>query len=214
MAGRIDGIVAVITGGASGIGEGSVRLFAEEGGRVVVADIQDERGHALVESLGGDTTYVHANVAVEADVQGAVAHAIDRYGRIDAIFNNAGYAGALGGITEVEEDEYEQTMGGLLKGVFFGIKHTARAMISQGDGGAIVSTASIAGVSAGNGPAIYNVAKGAVIHLTKIAAYELGEHNIRVNCICPGGIATPDLWQVAWPLGRRGRTRQLRRWPR
>lgn len=191
MAGRIDGKVAVITGGASGIGEGSVRLFAEEGGRVVVADIQDDRGHALVESIGGDTTYVHANVAVEAEVQGAVAHAIDRFGRIDAIFNNAGYAGALGGITEVDEGEYDQTMDGLLKGVFFGIKHAAQAMQAQGDGGAIVSTASVAGVGAGNGPAIYSVAKGAVMHLTKVAAYELGEYNIRVNCICPGGIATP-----------------------
>ena len=191
MSGRIDGKVAVITGGASGIGEGSVRLFAEEGGRVVVADIQDERGHALVESIGGETTYVHANVAVEADVQGAVAHAIDRFGRVDAVFNNAGYGGALGGIMEVDEEEYEQTMGGLLKGVFFGIKHAARAMVAQGDGGAIVNTASVAGVGAGNGPAIYSVAKGAVIHLTKIAAYELGQHNVRVNCICPGGIATP-----------------------
>lgn len=191
MAGRIDGKVAMITGGASGIGEGSVRLFAEEGGRVVVADIQDERGHALVESIGGDLSYVHADVSVEAEVQSAVAHAVDRFGRIDAIFNNAGYAGALGGITEVEEDEYEQTMGGLLKGVFFGIKHAARAMQAQGEGGSIVSTASIAGVNAGNGPVIYSVAKGAVIHLTKVAAYELGDDNIRVNCICPGGIATP-----------------------
>ncbi len=191
MAGRIDGKVAVITGGASGIGEGSVRLFAEEGGRVVVADIQDERGHALVESIGGETTYVHADVGSEADVQGAVAHAVDRYGRIDAIFNNAGYAGALGGVTEVTEAEYDQTMGGLLKGVFFGIKHAALAMLAQGGGGTIVSTASVAGVNAGNGPAIYSVAKGAVMHLTKVAAYELGEHGIRVNCICPGGIATP-----------------------
>ncbi len=191
MAGRIDGKVVVVTGGASGIGEGSVRLFAEEGGRIVLADIQDERGHSLVESVGGDTSYVHADVSIEADVQGAVAHAIDRHGRIDAIFNNAGYAGALGGITEVEEAEYDQTMDGLLKGVFFGIKHAARAMQAQGDGGSIVSTASIAGVGAGNGPVIYSVAKGAVMHLTKVAAYELGEFNIRVNCICPGGIATP-----------------------
>ena len=191
MAGRIDGKVAVITGGASGIGEGSVRLFVEEGGRVVVADIQDERGHALVESIGGDTTYVHADVSSEAQVQGAVAHAVDRFGRIDAIFNNAGFAGTLDGITEVDEAGYDQVMDPLLKGVFFGIKHSARAMIAQGDGGAIVSTASIAGVNAGNGPVIYSVAKGAVMHLTKVAAYELGEHNIRVNCICPGGIATP-----------------------
>ncbi len=191
MAGRIDGKVAVITGGASGIGEGSVQLFAEEGARVVVADIQDERGQALVESIGGDTTYVHADVSIEAQVQGAVAQAIDRFGRIDAIFNNAGYAGAMGGITEVDESEYDQTMDGLLKGVFFGIKHAAQAMQAQGDGGSIVSTASIAGIGAGNGPAVYSVAKGAVVHLTKIAAYELGEHNIRVNCICPGGIATP-----------------------
>jgi len=191
MSGRIDGKVAVITGGASGIGEGAVQLFAAEGGRVVVADIQDERGHALVESIGGDTSYVHADVSSEADVQGAVAHAVDRYGRIDAIFNNAGYAGALGGITEVTEAEYEQTMGGLLKGVFFGIKHAALAMQAQVDGGAIVSTASVAGVNAGNGPVVYSIAKGAVMHLTKVAAYELGEHGIRVNCICPGGIATP-----------------------
>ena len=191
MAGRIDGKVAVITGGASGIGEGTVRLFAEEGGRVVVSDIQDERGQALVESIGGDTSYVHADVSVEADVQGAVAHAVDRFGRIDAIFNNAGYAGALGGLTEVEEAEYDQTMDGLLKGVFFGIKHAARAMQAQGDGGSIVSTASIAGVGAGNGPAVYSVAKAAVMHLTKVAAYDLGEFGIRVNCICPGGIATP-----------------------
>ena len=191
MAGRIDGKVAVITGGASGIGEGTVRLFAEQGARVVVADIQDERGQALVESIGGDTTYVRADVSIEAQVQGAVAQAVDRFGRIDAMFNNAGYAGALGGVTEVAEAEYDQTMDGLLKGVFFGIKHAARAMQAQGEGGSIVSTASIAGIGAGNGPAVYSVAKGAVVHLTKIAAYELGEHRIRVNCICPGGIATP-----------------------
>jgi len=191
MADRLDGKVAIITGGASGIGEGSVRLFAEEGARVVVADIQDERGRALVESIGGDTSYVHANVALEADVRGAVEHAVERYGRLDAIFNNAGYAGVLAPIMEVEEPDYDETMDVLLKGVFFGIKHAAQAMVAQGGGGAIVSTASVAGVGAGNGPSVYSLAKGAVMHLTRVAAYELGEHNIRVNCICPGGIATP-----------------------
>ena len=191
MADRLDGKVAIVTGGASGIGEGSVRLFAEEGARVVVADIQDDRGRALVESLGGETSYVHANVAMEADVRGAVEHAVERFGRLDAIFNNAGYAGVMDPIMEVDEADYDQTMDVLLKGVFLGIKHAARVMQAQGDGGSIVSTASVAGVNAGNGPSVYSLAKGAVIHLTRVAAYELGEHNIRVNCICPGGIATP-----------------------
>lgn len=191
MADRLDGKVAIITGGASGIGEGAVRLFAEEGARVVVADIQDERGQAIVESIGDQTSYVHANVSVEADVRGAVEHAVARYGRLDAIFNNAGYGGALESFMEIEEAAYDETMNVLLKGVVFGIKHAARVMHEQGGGGAIVNTASIAGINAGNGPSVYSVAKGAVVHLTKVAAYELGEHNIRVNCICPGGIATP-----------------------
>ena len=191
MADRMDGKVAIITGGASGIGEGAVRLFAEEGARVVVADIQDDRGRALVESMGGDTSFVHANVAREAEVHGMVEHAIDRFGRLDAIFNNAGYGGAPESFTEIEEAAYDETMDVLLKGVVFGIKHAARVMQAQGEGGAIVNTASIAGINAGNGPSIYSVAKGAVVHLTRVAAYELGEHNIRVNCICPGGIATP-----------------------
>ena len=191
MADRLDGKVAIVTGGASGIGEGAVRLFAEEGARVVVADIQDDRGRALVESIGGDTSYVHVNVSREAEVRGAVEHAVDRFGRLDAIFNNAGFGGVMAPIVDVEEAAYDETMDGLLKGVFFGIKHAARVMQAQGGGGAIVNTASVAGISAGNGPSVYSVAKGAVVHLTRVAAYELGEHNIRVNCICPGGIATP-----------------------
>ena len=191
MTDRLDGKVAIITGGASGIGEGAVRLFAEEGARVVVADIQDDRGRALVEAIGGDTSYVHANVGREAEVRGAVEHAVDRFGRLDAIFNNAGFGGVMEPIVDVEEAAYDETMDGLLKGVFFGIKHAARVMQAQGGGGAIVNTASVAGISAGNGPSVYSVAKGAVVHLTRVAAYELGEHNIRVNCICPGGIATP-----------------------
>ena len=191
MADRLDGKVAIITGGASGIGEGAVRLFAAEGARVVVADIQDDRGRALVESIGGDTSYVHANVGRETEVRGAVEHAVDRFGRLDAIFNNAGFGGVMEPIVDVDEAAYDETMDGLLKGVFFGIKHAARAMQAQGGGGAIVNTASVAGISAGNGPSVYSVAKGAVVHLTRVAAYELGEHNIRVNCICPGGIATP-----------------------
>ena len=195
MADRLDGKVAVVTGGASGIGEGTVQLFAEEGARVLAADILDERGQAVVESIGPSAAYIHADVSKEADVAGAVAHAVERWGRIDAIFNNAGAGGATQGLLEIDEAGYDATMDLLLKGVVFGIKHAARAMMETG-GGAIVNTASVAGIDAGNGPAIYSVGKGAVVHLTKVAAYELGQHGIRVNCICPGGIATPIFGKV------------------
>ena len=195
MADRLDGKVAVVTGGASGIGEGTVQLFAEEGARVLAADILDERGQSVVESIGPSAAYIHADVSKEADVAGAVAHAVERWGRIDAIFNNAGAGGANQGLLEIDEAGYDATMDLLLKGVVFGIKHAARAMMETG-GGAIVNTASVAGINAGNGPAIYSVGKGAVVHLTKVAAYELGQHGIRVNCICPGGIATPIFGKV------------------
>ena len=195
MADRLDGKVAVVTGGASGIGEGTVQLFAEEGARVLAADILDERGQSVVESIGPSAAYIHADVSKEADVAGAVAHAVERWGRIDAIFNNAGAGGATQGLLEIDEAGYDATMDLLLKGVVFGIKHAARAMIATG-GGTIVNTASVAGINAGNGPAIYSVGKGAVVHLTKVAAYELGQHGIRVNCICPGGIATPIFGKV------------------
>ena len=195
MADRLDGKVAVVTGGASGIGEGTVQLFAEEGARVLAADILDERGQSVVESIGTSAAYIHADVSKEADVAGAVAHAVERWGRIDAIFNNAGAGGANQGLLEIDEAGYDATMDLLLKGVVFGIKHAARAMMETG-GGAIVNTASVAGINAGNGPAIYSVGKGAVVHLTKVAAYELGQHGIRVNCICPGGIATPIFGKV------------------
>ena len=195
MADRLDGKVAVVTGGASGIGEGTVQLFAEEGARVLAADILDERGQSVVESIGPSAAYIHADVSKEADVAGAVAHAVERWGRIDAIFNNAGAGGATQGLLEIDEAGYGATMDLLLKGVVFGIKHAARAMMETG-GGAIVNTASVAGIDAGNGPAIYSVGKGAVVHLTKVAAYELGQHGIRVNCICPGGIATPIFGKV------------------
>ena len=195
MADRLDGKVAVVTGGASGIGEGTVQLFAEEGARVLAADILDERGQSVVEAIGPSAAYIHADVSKEADVAGAVAHAVERWGRIDAIFNNAGAGGANQGLLEIDEAGYDATMDLLLKGVVFGIKHAARAMMETG-GGAIVNTASVAGINAGNGPAIYSVGKGAVVHLTKVAAYELGQHGIRVNCICPGGIATPIFGKV------------------
>jgi NAD(P)-dependent dehydrogenase (short-subunit alcohol dehydrogenase family) len=182
--------VALITGGASGIGEGTVRLFVREGAAVAIADIQDDRGRRLAGELGDRAAYVHTDVSREADVEAAVAETVKRFGRLDCIFNNAGYGGVGGRIEAIDIAGFDTTIGVLLRGVLLGMKHAAPVMKRQG-GGSIISTASVAGLVAGYGPHVYSAAKAAVIQLTRTAAMELGEHNVRVNCICPGGIATP-----------------------
>lgn len=189
---RLDGKVAVITGGASGIGEGTVRRFVTEGARVVVADIQDAKGHTLVDTLGGAAVYQHTDVAEEHDVKAAIGRALDEFGRLDCMFNNAGFGGTVGPIESTPVDEYDRTMNVLLRGVFLGMKHAAPVMKAQGSG-SIISTASVAGLGGGRGPHIYSAAKAAIINLTRSVALELGESGVRVNCICPGGIATPLL---------------------
>ena len=188
--GKLDGKVAVITGGASGIGDATVRLFVEEGCRVVIADVQDDRGARLADELGKSASYLHADVSQEAQVSGAIAHAVSRFGRLDCLFNNAGAGGVAGPIEDIPADGFDHTMGVLLRGVFLGMKHAAPVMKRQG-GGSIISTASVAGLQAGYGPHVYSAAKAAVVHLTRSVAMELGESGVRVNCICPGGIATP-----------------------
>jgi len=188
--GKLDGKVAVITGGASGIGDATVRLFVQEGCRVVIADVQDDRGARLAGELGTSASYRHADVSQEAHVSGAIAHAVSRFGRLDCLFNNAGAGGVAGPIEEIPADGFDHTMGVLLRGVFLGMKHAAPIMKRQ-RGGSIISTASVAGLQAGYGPHVYSAAKAAVVHLTRSVAMELGESGVRVNCICPGGIATP-----------------------
>jgi len=188
--GKLDGKVAVITGGASGIGDATVRIFVQEGCRVVIADVQDDRGARLAEELGKSASYLHADVSQEAHVSGAIAHAVSRFGRLDCLFNNAGAGGVAGPIEEIPADGFDRTMGVLLRGVFLGMKHAAPIMKRQ-RGGSIISTASVAGLQAGYGPHVYSAAKAAVVHLTRSVAMELGESGVRVNCICPGGIATP-----------------------
>jgi len=188
--GRLDGKVTAITGGASGIGAGTVRRFVEEGARVLIADLDEEKGTALASELGDAVGFLRTDVSKEQDVADMITDAVDRFGRLDCLFNNAGFGGALGPIESTSVDDYDLTMDVLLKSVFLGLKHVAPVMKAQGSG-SIINTASVAGLRPGYAPHLYSVAKSAVIHLTKSVALELGENNIRVNAICPGFIATP-----------------------
>jgi len=187
---ELDGKVAVITGGASGIGERAVRLFIEEGARVVIADMQVERGEALAAELGDAAVFAKVEVRQEEEVKAAIDLAVSQWGRLDIIFNNAGFGGVIGPVEDTPADEFDMTYDVLVRGVFLGMKHAAPIMKKQG-GGSIINTGSIAGLASGYSPHAYAGAKAAVIHMTKSVAMELGEHHIRVNAICPGFIATP-----------------------
>jgi NAD(P)-dependent dehydrogenase (short-subunit alcohol dehydrogenase family) len=188
--GRIEGKVAAITGGASGIGAGTVRRFVEEGAKVLIADLDEDKGRALATELGDAAAFLRTDVSKEAEIAAMIAETTDRFGRVDVLFNNAGFGGAHGPIESTSLDDYDLTMDVLLKSVFLGMKHVAPVMKAQRSG-SIISTASVAGIRVGYAPHLYSVAKCGVIHLTKTVALELGEHSIRVNAICPGFIATP-----------------------
>ncbi|MCZ6889387.1 MAG: glucose 1-dehydrogenase [Gammaproteobacteria bacterium] len=187
---RLEGKTAVITGSASGMGAETAKVFAAHGAKVVIADMRVEEGQALADEIGDAARFVEIDVTRESDVQAAIQTAVDNWGRLDCIFNNAGLGGALGPIDETSEDDYDITMDVLLKGVFFGIKHAAPIMKRQRSG-SIISTASVAGMQAGWGPHLYSTAKAAVIALSRSTSLELAEFGVRVNCICPGVIATP-----------------------
>ena len=190
MAGRLEGRVAVVTGGASGLGEATVRLFAAQGARVVVADLQADRGKALADELGAAALFSRTDVTREEDVAAAVDLAAAEFGRLDCMFNNAGIVGAVGPIDEVPVEDFDATVAVHLRGVFLGMKHAARLMKPRRSG-VILSTSSIAGVIGGLGPHTYAACKSAVIGLTRNVAAELGPFGIRVNAIAPGNMATP-----------------------
>jgi NAD(P)-dependent dehydrogenase (short-subunit alcohol dehydrogenase family) len=189
LANRLDGKVAVITGGASGIGLGTVELFLAEGASVVVADLQDEKGAMLEQRPGGRCAYAHCDVLKEADIAGAVAMAKSRFGGLDILFNNAGVSDRMTHVTEIDADTWDWIYRLLVRGPALGMKHAVPLMRERG-GGAIINTASIAGMQAGWGPIAYSSAKAAVLHMSKVAAAQLSRENIRVNAICPGLIAT------------------------
>ncbi|XP_048560397.1 sex determination protein tasselseed-2-like [Triticum urartu] len=209
---RLEGKVAIVTGGARGIGEAIVRAFVRQGARVVIADIDGAAGEALAAALGGACcSYVHCDVSVEADVERAVGCCVARHGRLDVLCNNAGVLGRQappagngarsGGIASLDATEFDRVLRVNTLGAALGMKHAARAMLqSRGGGGSIVSVASVAGVLGGMGPHAYTASKHALVGLTKNAACELGEHGIRVNCVSPFGVATPMLVN-AWRHG-------------
>jgi len=188
--GRLDGKIAIITGGASGIGEATTRLFVEEGARVVVADVLDERGRHLADELGESARFRHTDVSREVDVEALIDDTLEEFGRLDCLFNNAGIGGPRGPIESIPLDGFEKVVGVLFRGTFLGMKHAAPAMKRQGSG-SIINNASTAGLQSGFGPHVYSAAKAAIIQLTRSVAAELGESGVRVNCICPGYIATP-----------------------
>jgi NAD(P)-dependent dehydrogenase (short-subunit alcohol dehydrogenase family) len=187
---RLDRKVVVITGGASGIGEAAARRFSDEGASLVIADLQQEKGEALAHAIGGETLFQRTDVTSETDVHTLMEATLRHFGRIDCLYNNAGFGCATRPITETPLEEFESQIAVLLRGTFLGIKHAAAQMKRQ-HSGSIVNTSSVAGIAGGYSNHIYSAAKAGVISLTRSTALELGEHGIRVNCVCPASIPTP-----------------------
>jgi NAD(P)-dependent dehydrogenase (short-subunit alcohol dehydrogenase family) len=187
--GRIEGKVAVITGAASGIGRATVDLFVAEGAKVIAADIQEDKGAKIEHDHKDRAKFVRCNVMQEADIAAAVGAATKEFGKLDILFNNAGVGGVRETADGVTEAGFDSVMHLHVRAALFGMKYAAPAMRKAG-GGSIISTASVAGLRTGFGPVLYSTAKAAIIHMTHAAAAQLGPDNIRVNCICPGLIAT------------------------
>ncbi|MAH92736.1 MAG: 2,5-dichloro-2,5-cyclohexadiene-1,4-diol dehydrogenase [Hyphomonas sp.] len=186
---NLDGKVAIITGGASGIGLAGVETFVAAGAKVVASDIQDEKGQALQTRFGDDKVlFVHCDVTDMAQLEGIMGAAVDHFGRLDILWNNAGHGGTPDPIEELDLDAYDQTMSLLLKQVFAGTKFAVPHM--KENGGSIINTSSISAVCAGYAPITYSVAKKGVAHFSKLAAAELSKYGIRVNAVLPGFIAT------------------------
>ena len=190
MGARLDGKVAIVTGGASGIGEATARMFAVPCDRLVIADMDGSAGETLAKELG-DAFFCRTDVTLEDEVANVVAYAVDRYGRLDCMVNNAGIVGAIGSICDTPYDHWKATLAVLLDGVFFGCKHAARAMLASSTRGTILNTASVAGLRGGFGAHAYSTAKHAVIGLTRSVASELAPHGVRANAVAPGAVVTP-----------------------
>jgi len=215
--GRLQGQAVVITGGANGIGRDTALRFLDEGACVMIADLNERNaevvlGLAAARGHGDAIRFARTDVAEERDVEAVIGRAVETFGGLDCVFNNAGIGGAFGPITETRVEEWDYTLGVLLRGVFLGMKHGARVMKAQGRGGSIISTASVAGFAAGGGAHCYSAAKAAVINLTRTVAVELAPHRIRVNAIAPGPLMT-DLFHRGSPAAAEQAILDKQPWP-
>ena len=224
MAGQLDGKVALITGAGSGIGRASALAFAREGAKVAVADIVVEGGEEtvrMVKEAGGEAFFIKVDVSNAAEVEAMVNTVVDTYGRIDCAYNNAGIEGRLASTDEYPEDVFDKVIDINLTGVWLCMKYELPHMLKQG-GGAIVNTASGAGLIGVAGMSAYVASKHGVVGLTKTAALEYAKSGIRVNSVCPGLIQTPMVERItadqpqlgealvaAEPVGRTGKPEEI-----
>ncbi len=203
--GRLEGKVAVITGATSGIGLRTAEIFVAEGAKVVVAGRRSAEGEALASRLGASCVFRQTDVTVDGQMRALIDGAVERFGRLDCVFNNAGGPAQTGGIEGLDADRFDQAMAVLVRSVMLGMKYAAPHMKRQGSG-SIINNGSIAGRLAGfSTSVVYSTAKAAVIHLTKCVAMELGESGVRVNSISPGLIATGIFGKALGPVDRGGR---------
>ncbi|XP_027125289.1 borneol dehydrogenase, mitochondrial-like [Coffea arabica] len=189
---RLQGKVALITGGASGIGESTARLFVKHGAKVVIADIQDDLAKKVCQDLDpSSASHVHCDTTQESDIENAVNTAVSKYGKLDIMFNNAGIAGSgTSNILDDKKSGFERVISVNLVGVFLGAKHAARVMIPNRCG-SIINTASVCSTIVGAAPHAYVSSKHAVVGLTRNTAVDLGRYGIRVNCLSPYFVPTP-----------------------
>jgi NAD(P)-dependent dehydrogenase (short-subunit alcohol dehydrogenase family) len=224
MAGKLNGKIAIVTGVASGIGQAAALIFAREGAKVVAADVTVEQGEATVRQVkqaGGEAIFVRCDIAKAADAEALVAAAVKAYGRLDCAYNNAGIIGKLARTAEETEENFDRIIEIDLKGPWLCMKYEILQMLRQKSGGAIVNTASAAGLVGSHGMPAYAAAKHGVVGLTRTAALEYAKAGIRINAVCPGIVDTPMTQGIvakhprmaqatgAMPIGRQCRPEEI-----